>query len=268
MTSYENLLKKGKSGNLALAVGMPDSSELYKRVALPIEHADHMPPEGKTPMTENEIALLKFWIESGAKNDLLISDAMQESGISPVIDQLIPELERYRMKIDIANLKTESAQNDLFQLAGELNVAINRDHENEGSYFMLGMRFPPSRFTNDSFRKLKPYFEIFTKLSLASSEIDDAGLYYIGQMTNIRELYLQKTKLDGSGLVYLKKLKNLEVLNLSFTQVDDKAALELLNFPSLKKVYLYRSKASKEMVEALNKYKPQVQVLLEEGPYF
>jgi len=268
MTSYENLLKKGKSGKLALAIGAPDSSELYNRVVLPVEHEDHMPPEGKTPMTENEIALLKFWIASGAKNNLLINEAKKEETVAPVIEQLLPELNRYRMKIEFVNLKTEEAQNELYKLAGELNVAINRDHLNEGSFFMLGMKFPPSRFTNDSFRKLKPYFEVFTKLSLTSSEIDDTGLYYIGQMANLKELYLQKTKLDGSGLVYLQKLKNLEVLNLSFTQVDDKAALDLLKFPSLKRVYLYRSKATKEMVEALNKYRPEVKVLLEEGPYF
>lgn len=268
MTSYDNLFKKGKSGHVALTVGLPDSSELYKRVVLPATHEDHMPPEGKTPLTEHEIALLKFWIESGAKNDLLITDAKKKEEVAPVIEQLMPELDRYRMKIEIAQLKTAAAQSELYKLAGELNVAINRDHLNEGSYFMLAMRFPPARFTNDSFRKLKPYFEIFTKLSLTSSEIDDTGLYYVGQMTNLKELYLQKTKIDGSGLVYLQKLKNLEVLNLSFTQVDDKAALELLKFPSLKKVYLYRSKATKEMVDALNKYRPEVQVLLEEGPYF
>jgi hypothetical protein len=68
--------------------------------------------------------------------------------------------------------------------------------------------------------------------------------------------------------VYLLKLENLEILNLSFAPVDDKSALDLLKFPNLKKVYLYRTNTSKEVVEALSKYKPEVQFLLEEGPYF
>lgn len=268
MTSHENLLKKGKSGNFAITVGLPDSSELYKRVVLPIDHEDHMPPEGKTPLTENEIALLKFWIESGATSELMIAEAKTKDTIAPVIDQLLPELSRYRMKVEIANLKTESAQKELNKVAEQLAVSIRRDSLSDGNYFTLAMKFPPAPFTNDQFRELKPYYEIFSKVSLTSSGIDDEGLYYISQMTNLKELYLQKTKLDGSGLVYLQKLENLEILNLSFTQVDDKAALDLLKFPNLKKVFLYRTKASNEVVEALAKYRPEVQILLEEGPYF
>lgn len=268
MTSHENLLKKGKSGNLAIAVGLPDSSELYKRVVLPIEHEDHMPPEGKTPLTENEIALLKFWIESGAASELMIAEAKTKDTIAPVIDQLLPELSRYRMKVEIANLKTEATGRELSKVAERLSVSIRRDSLNEGNYFTLAMKFPPAPFTNDQFRELNPYSEAFSKVSLTSSGIDDAGLYYISKMTNLKELYLQKTKLDGSGLIYLQKLPNLEILNLSFTQVDDKAALDLLKFPNLKKVFLYRTNTSKEVVDALSKYKPELKILLEEGPYF
>ena len=123
-------------------------------------------------------------------------------------------------------------------------------------------------FTNDQFRELSPYFEVFSKVSLTSSGIDDAGLYYIGQMTNVRELYLQKTKLDGSGIIFLQNLPNLEILNLSFTKVDDKAALDLLKIPNLRQVYLYRTNTSMQVIEALRKYKPTVRFLLEEGPYY
>lgn len=268
MTSHENLLKKGKSGNLAIAAGLPDSSELYRRVMLPVEHEDHMPPEGKTPLNENEIALLKFWIESGATSELMIAEAKRKDSIASVIDQLLPELSRYRMKVEIANLKTEATGRELSKIAERLSVSIRRDSLSEGNYFTLAMKFPPAPLTNDQFRELNPYSEAFSKVSLTSSGIDDEGLYYISKMTNLKELYLQKTKLNGSGLVYLQKLPHLEILNLSFTQVDDKAALDLLKFPSLKKVFLYRTNASKEVVDALSKYKPEVKILLEEGPYF
>ncbi len=268
MTSYENLFKEGESEHPSITKGAPEKSELYNRVVLPAEHKDHMPPEGKTPLTENEIALLKFWIESGAANELLIAEAKKKATVAPLIEQLLPELNRYRMKIEIANLKTEAAQQELSKVAERLSVSIRRDSLSDENYFTLAMKFPPAPFTNDQFRELKPYNEIFSKVSLTSSGIDDEGLYYIGQMTNLKELYLQKTKLNGSGLVYLQKLKNLEILNLSFTLVDDKAALDLLKFPNLKKVYLYRTNTSKEVVTALAKYKPEIQILLEEGPYF
>jgi uncharacterized membrane protein len=268
MTSFENLLLAGKSGKPSLTVGDPEKSELYNRVVLAADHEDHMPPEGKTPMTENEIALLKFWIESGAANNQLVAEAKKTDTLAPVIEQLIPELSRYRMKVEIASLKTEAAQQELNKVADQLSISISRDSINEGNYFTLAMKFPPAPFTNEYFQKLKPYSDVFSSVSLTSSGINDDGLYYIGQMTNLRKLYLQKTKLNGSGLVYLQNLKNLEILNLSFTQIDDKSALDLLKFPNLKEVYLYRTNTSKEVVEALAKYRPDIKILIEEGPYF
>jgi uncharacterized membrane protein len=268
MTSYENLLLTGKSGKPSLTAGVLEKSELYNRVVLPAEHEDHMPPEGKTPLTENEIALLKFWIESGATSELTVMEAKKKDSVASVIKQLIPELSRYRMKVEIANLKTEAAKQELNKVAEQLSVSIGRDSINEGNYFTLSMKFPPAPFTNDYFKELKPYNDLFSTVSLTSSGIDDAGLYYISQMTNLKKLYLQKTKLNGSGLLYLQNMKNLEVLNLSFTQVDDKAALDLLKFQNLKEVYLYRTNTSKEVVEALAKYRPDIKILMEEGPYF
>ena len=67
MTSFENIFKPGESSLPSVTPGVSNKSELFNRIALPVDHKDHMPPEGKTPLTENEIALLKFWIESGAK---------------------------------------------------------------------------------------------------------------------------------------------------------------------------------------------------------
>jgi hypothetical protein len=87
-------------------------------------------------------------------------------------------------------------------------------------------------------------------------------------MANLKELYLQKTNLNGSGLIYLTRLGQLEVLNLSYTKVDDKAVLELLKIPSLREVYLFQTKASPDVIKALQEYKPTLRILMEEGPYF
>jgi hypothetical protein len=41
-----------------------------------------MPPEGKTPLTANEISLLKFWIESGAKEKQKVENAYANKKIA------------------------------------------------------------------------------------------------------------------------------------------------------------------------------------------
>ncbi|MBA4053986.1 MAG: cytochrome C [Marivirga sp.] len=268
MTSYQNILRMGESGLPSVTPGVPEKSELFNRIVLPAGHDDHMPPEGKTPMNAEETKLLKFWIESGATDTLSLRTAAGNEDIRQTIRSLLPELTKYKTKAKVARLKTAALQQELNEVARELNISIYRDSAAEGNFFILAMKFPPAPFTNDQFRTLSPFFEVFSRVSLTASDIDDPGLYYIGQMVNVKELYLQKTKLDGSGLVYLQNLPNLEVLNLSFTRVDDKGAIDLLKIPNLKEVYLYRTYTSREVLEAIEKNKPGLKVLMEEGPYF
>lgn len=268
MASYKDVLKAGESGHPSVTPGDPDNSEVYKRIILPEDHADRMPPEGKTPLKVEEIALLKYWIAAGATDSLKVVEAARVDTVEQLVDNLLPELARYRRRMQIKNLKLEKLEAELGMLAEKLDVRIRKDSLSDEDYFTIGMKFPPAPFTNEQFRELSPYFDVFSKLSLTASGIDDAGLYYIGQMTNVRELYLQKTKLDGSGIIHLQNLSHLEVLNLSFTDIDDKAALDLLKIPNLRQVYLYRTNTSMQVIEALRKYKPSVRFLLEEGPYY
>jgi hypothetical protein len=188
--------------------------------------------------------------------------------VKQVVDGLLPELAKYRRRAQVQRMRLKTLEAELQELSAKLDVTIRKDSLSDDNLFLMAMKFPPAPFTNDQFRELSPYFEVFSKLSLASSGIDDSGLYYISQMTNVRELYLQKTKLDGTGIIYLQNLPNLEVLNISFTKIDDKAALDLLKIPNLREVYLYRTNTSMQVIEALRKYKPTVRFLLEEGPYY
>ncbi len=64
MDTQANLLKGGETGP-GLVAGQPDKSEILKRVILPADHDDIMPPKGGT-LTAQEIDVLKRWIAEGA----------------------------------------------------------------------------------------------------------------------------------------------------------------------------------------------------------
>jgi len=266
MSSFASLFKPGDGGTPPISADSVEKSEILKRVLLPEAHDDHMPPEGKVPMTKDEIELLRFWITNGANQELMATE-LKKQGAENVFQNVNADLSRYRMRNQISQINAEKIKADLDQLAEQIRAVVRKDETGETDQYILTMKFPPSEFDDESIKRLRPYFDEFSKLSLTSTKIDDEGLYYIGQMPNVKKLFLQKTSIDGSGLVHLQKLKNLEVLNLSFTNVDDKSALDLLKIPNLKEVYLYRTKTSKEVAEALEKYKQGLRVLLEEGPY-
>ncbi|MBL7700157.1 MAG: hypothetical protein JNK79_18465 [Chitinophagaceae bacterium] len=267
MSSFRSMVKGGESGHPGIVADNPDSSELYKRIMLPEDDDDRMPPEGKTPLTSPETDLIKFWIQSGAKMEVRVQGIRGDTAVNAAVGSVMPDLKRYRRRLQIAALKDKQLQRELDTLAKQLNVTIRRDSLADENYYMLSMKFPPARFTGNEFRELAPYSDVFSKISLVSSGIGDDALYHIGHMTNLRALYLQKTNLDGSGLIHLKNLEKLEILNLSYTKIDDKSVLDLLKIPNLREVYLFQTKTSVDVVKALQEYKPGLRILLEEGPY-
>ena len=65
LDSKNSILKGGESGEILTAFN-PTSSHLYNYPNLPINDEMHMPPEGNTQLTIQEIQLIKLWIESGS----------------------------------------------------------------------------------------------------------------------------------------------------------------------------------------------------------
>jgi mono/diheme cytochrome c family protein len=59
-------LQGGASGKPAITPGDPGRSEIIRASLLPKNHDEAMPPEGKEPLTEVELAALIRWIQEGA----------------------------------------------------------------------------------------------------------------------------------------------------------------------------------------------------------
>lgn len=64
LDSKDMVFKGGESGEVIIA-GKPHESEMMRRIMLPRDDEEAMPPKGKK-LSENDINLLNFWIEKGA----------------------------------------------------------------------------------------------------------------------------------------------------------------------------------------------------------
>jgi uncharacterized membrane protein/mono/diheme cytochrome c family protein len=62
----ELALKGGKSGKPAIVPGDPTESQLIRRILLPQQNDDAMPPEGKQSLGMDEVATILDWIKAGA----------------------------------------------------------------------------------------------------------------------------------------------------------------------------------------------------------
>ncbi|MBX3443951.1 MAG: DUF1553 domain-containing protein [Planctomyces sp.] len=67
MTSADRLYKGGESGSTAIVPGKPDESHLLAEIT-PVDGAASM-PQGKPPLADAEIQLIRQWISEGAVDD-------------------------------------------------------------------------------------------------------------------------------------------------------------------------------------------------------
>lgn len=75
MDSFEAVMKSGKSGEASVVSGKSAESAVIKRISLPLEEDDHMPPKKKEQLTDKEAKLIHWWIDAGAKTDVKVKDA-------------------------------------------------------------------------------------------------------------------------------------------------------------------------------------------------
>lgn len=266
MTSYANLQKGGKSERPLLIANEPEESELFHRITLPKDDDDHMPPSEKAPMTEDEIALIHWWIQTGAEEELVLGPNPTDS-IAALLERYLPQLyrsERIKMR---QHEELEELSQELTAFGEKLGLVIQPDPENQG-YFGVSMRMPPVLVDNQTISELVPYASLFSKLSLPGAKITDDALYDIGKMRHLKALYLPKTAIEGDGLVFLKSLTELEEINLSNSFLTNDGILNMIDLPALKTVYVFGANADTVVLQALRKHLRQVEILETEGPYY
>lgn len=269
MTSLADILKGGKSQKLLVVAGHPDSSELYHRITLPANDEERMPPPEKTGLSDEEIFLLRWWIEEGAKPEITLGQGPADTVGRQIIQRYLPKLYQSQRQKALRRKEREKMAGVLANLAEKLELVIQPDLYSEHGYFAVSMQLPPSANVTDvTIDQLMPYADQISKISLPASDITDDAMYNIGRMPHLRELLLPRTAIKGDGLVYLKDLKELETLNLSYTLLSGEKALHLIQLPQLKEVFLFNTQADSAVIGALKGYLPKLKVLEEEGPYY
>ena len=266
LTSFESIQKGGKSEKTMLVPELPAESELFNRITLPTDDEDKMPPSEKAPLSEDEVALIHWWIKSGAENEMLLGTAPPDS-IRSLLDRFLPKLfqsERVKMKQEN---ELETLEEELATLGTEIGLVIEQDPEYPG-FFAASMQIPPATVNNQTISRLKPFANVFSKLSLPGAGIDDDALFDIGKMINLRYLYIPKTSVSGDGLIYLKRLELLERINLSNSQLSNEGILNLIHLPEVKTIYVWGAETDTLVLKALRAYLPEIKILEEEGTYY
>ncbi|MEZ4774725.1 MAG: DUF2231 domain-containing protein [Bacteroidia bacterium] len=267
MTSFAALQEGGKSEKTSVTPGDLTKSELFARITLAETEDEHMPPSGKPQMNESEVALLKWWIESGADPEQKLGELSQGSEIAMAVDKLLPEIGRVQVIQMEKKAERDKLQKKIQPIADAYGMILIPDPD-DSLHFALSMKIPPSKISDNMLADIQPYAEAFSRISLVSAEVTDEGLYYLSRMPNLKTLILAGTCVKGEGLTYLTALSNLEILNLSHTDISDEDVLKISEMPALKKVFLLDTRVGENMIFALDAFLENVEVKAEEGQLY
>jgi mono/diheme cytochrome c family protein len=88
MHTFADIMKGGSEGEVNVIAGKPTDSLMLKRVALPEDDDEHMPPSDEKQLSKEEVQLVTWWIEQGASESLNVKAAKR----SPEIDAILAAL--------------------------------------------------------------------------------------------------------------------------------------------------------------------------------
>jgi mono/diheme cytochrome c family protein/uncharacterized membrane protein len=257
------LLKKGGENGPIYTVNKAAESEMIKRCLLPLDDEHHMPPKGKTQLTESQIALLTWWIDEGASFDKKATDLKQTDAIKPVLAALVTGA------VATAAVATTAAESPVMKV-----TVPAPDAKTVESLKKMGLLVMPlsslqphlleinavnvATLNDVQLAMLEPLADNIVWLKLGDTQISDKAMTTILKLKNLQKLHLENTAIGDNALKGLDKLPYLDYLNLVGTPVTDAGVASLTNSKSLKQLYLWHTKAT----EASKKALPLVEVVL------
>lgn len=261
--SIEAMIKGGSEGT-SLVPGDPDESTLLQRVHLPLDDDEHMPPEGKDQLTPDEVAVIEFWVKSGAKGDATVESLSATPEITKAITAVLAAVPaKSEAKDDKGATEISEADQKL------IDETIKKVSSEGGNLMAIAQDTPQLRFSalnvakefdDKNLETLKPVGEHILWLNLARTQVTDKGLAGLQSMKNLTRLHLENTKISDAALDHIKTLPKLEYLNLYGTEISDAGIAKLASNENLKKLFLWQTKASEKGVAALAKAVPGIDI--------
>ncbi|MEO6914887.1 MAG: c-type cytochrome domain-containing protein [Chitinophagaceae bacterium] len=243
MDEFDDLMKGGKNGKV-ISPGKPAESEIIKRIELPPGDDHHMAPKEKAQISNNELALLKWWIETGASSAKKVSELPQDEKIKPRLLSLQSGTNEVSGGSSMA-IPDEAIERGDPQVIRSLqeNKAVVIPVARDKNYLEVNFFGDSSGFEKNlpSLMKLKSQV---VSLKLPNIGLSQKSLQEIGKLKQLVQLNISNSGTTDEGLSSFTKLENLGTLNLVGNPVTARGLLQLKGLVKLKSLYLYQTKIS------------------------
>ncbi len=259
----KDFIEKGGEDGKILIAGKGNESEIYKRLMLDHNDKKHMPPKGKSQLTEAEITLMHWWINTGASFEQQVKDLPQDIKIKPLLTALQSNNNAAPSKPDVPETPVAKASEENIRKlkeAGATVVTVSK----ESNY--LSVNFLSSKKISDAeIKLLEGIAPQLVWLKVGGTLISDAAMASIARLTALTKLSLDYTNITDKGITELQSLSKLQYLNIVGTAITTNGIVTLKELPELQSIYFYQSKISNADSAILRQAFPKV--ILDTGGY-
>lgn len=256
LDGQEWILKGGKEGKVVIS-GNAEASELYKRILLDPLEEKHMPPKGKPQLTEQEIALLHWWISSNAGFDKKVREVEQPEKLKPAL--LAMQSAAVTMqKPAIPDEQVEPAAPAVLDTLRNAGIVVLPVAAN--SNYLLANFVSIPEISERTVALLQQISKQLVWLKLGYASLTDNSWKLIGQCTNLTRLQVDHTNLTDATVQYLSSLRHLQYLNLVGTKVTAQGVQPLKGLAKLESLYLGQTQLKGNDIAALQKLFPQTKI--------
>ncbi len=251
MTSIDELIKGGESGP-ALVIGDPVNSELIRRLHLPVEDEEHMPPEGKKPLSDNEIQILERWIALGASDTLKLSDLDNSEPLVGLVKKM--------MDSGTTNswAKLPKVMDSTLQNLASDYITIKRISSNSQA-LSISVFLPPD-YNSKNITDLKRISNNIIELDLSGIPIGEKEMELVAMCKNLEWLEVDRTPITDAEFIKLSGLAQLRVLKAYETGITDKSVAVLKDLKGLKSLYVWETQISRDGFAQLKEALPNLQL--------
>ena len=257
------LMKGGKDGNI-IYPGNAKESDLIKRLRLPVDNEDHMPPREKSQPSENQIDLLEWWISQGASFGKKVKEVNQTDKITAMLFALQNASTVDQVSMDIPLEEVKNADETIIKKMKMRGIIVLPVSQN--SNYLQANFVTDTMLNKEDLELLSTLKKQLIWLKLGNTNISDENMSAIAQLGNLTRLGLEHTGITDHGLRTVQSLQHLQYLNLVGTKVSLQGLLQLKNLPSLHSIYLYQTKIDRKDWNLVQKIFPKTKI--DSGGYF
>jgi uncharacterized membrane protein len=244
------IMEGGKSGGL-----IQDEKMLVKRIKLPYDDEDHMPPKEKKQPDEDEINFLIWWVERGANFDLTLAELDLPDSLFGILSskEIVPD------HVFVPPEEVAPADPEMLNKLPDLNVIVTK--------IGLNSNYLSASFVNVSSDDAGKAAEILTSISpqliwlnVDFQNLDPKAWANIGMLKNIRKLSAANSNLNDENIISFVGLDDLASLNATGTELSNEGLLKLKGLENLQYVYLYDTRTDRDGFRKIHQAFPSVKI--------